>query len=140
MLAVLVDVGRMARSFSLMNFLRPLQKIWKSCFPERNLSQALDPICRYIFDKRHYSAENKRVKPGALLPDRNNETSIFFIRGLMDPEVWTHGVTHAANGRTLRARAEFGHHFVGKNKLVASRAEPPPLHGVITGWPADKDT
>ena len=98
-----------------------------------------DPISRYLFDTRHYSRENKRVKQGAFLPDGNLETSVYFTKNLAEDAIWVHGETYAANGRTLRGRAEISVDGVQKTKLTVKAEDPPPLHGVIVGWPTEKD-
>jgi hypothetical protein len=98
-----------------------------------------DPVSRYLFDKRHFSPQNKRVKQGAFLPDSNLETSVFFIKELVEEAVWDLGENYAAQGRTLRGRAQIPVQAVEKAKLALLLAEPPPRHGVIVKWPQDKD-
>ena len=124
-----------------MNFLWSLLKIWKSCFPEeKGPIGPNDPVSRYLIDKRHYSSVNKRVKPGAFLPEPNGETSVYLIKNLSEVEIWEHGAKYVeAKGRTVRGRAELNAGVIEEATLRLLADDPPPRHAKIVGWPPEKD-
>jgi hypothetical protein len=64
---------------------------------------------------------------------------VYLIKDLSEEEIWTHGETYAANGRTLRARATTKKGALDRVKLTLQIVTPPPLHANIVGWPAGKD-
>ena len=70
-----------------------------------------EPITRYIFQKKHFSIENRRVKVGAFYPPPKNypnEISVFRILGLLESEVWKLGDCEVASKRDkdIKARAD----------------------------------
>lgn len=96
-------------------------------------------LARYIFESNKYSTEKNVVKPGAFLPNRNGQTSVFSIQGLEEQEVWEIGESVATNRqKTLKARADIDLIKVTNNNLSVVDDEPPPRHANIVGWRDDK--
>ena len=99
-----------------------------------------DPLARYLLQKTHYSALNSRVKPGAFLPNRERQTSVFLIRGLSEQEIWQIGEEHVSGplDKRLRARADVIVSTVEEQGLRVDLDNIPPRHANIIGWPEEK--
>ena len=130
----------MARIISLTNFRQLFQKIWSACTRKDIEKIALaDPISRFLVDKRHFSSENRRVKPNAFLPDAILQTSVFLIRDLSEKDIWSLGDKALAEGsRVPRGRAHFIVSDVAATNLRLLVDSPPPRHAILVGWPNDK--
>ena len=123
-----------------MNFLRSLWRIWESFFSKERGINPGDLVARFIIDKRHYSPENKRVKPGAFFPEPTGETSVCIVETLSEEEIWAWGAQYVeTNIRRIRARAELTAKVVSDARLTLLPDAPPPRHGKIVGWPREKD-
>jgi hypothetical protein len=118
---------------------------------ERPLSVEIrdgEEFSRFILNRKHFSAENKRVKANALLPMTNKatgrlETSTYRVAGLNDQEIWSLGyknVENAANNRIIKARGQGPFGLVSASGLSCDVNGPPyPRHVDVIGWPQDKD-
>jgi hypothetical protein len=92
---------------------------------------------RYIFEKRHFSVENQRVKPSAFVPWPHVETSVADIKELKSEEIWTMGDTFGQEGSrnlSVIARGDFDATDVLNSGLKLTLAEPPERHWHIIGW------
>jgi hypothetical protein len=107
-----------------------------------------EEFTRFILNRKHFSAENKRVKANALLPMTNKvsgrlETSTHRVAGLNDQETWNLGydyVENAENNRVIKARGHGVYMFVAAQGLALDVNGPPfPRHVDIIGWSPDKD-
>lgn len=109
-----------------------------------------DKASRFICSSGQFS--QARVKKGAFMPETHPdtgrlETSVYVVNGLEDRAIWSLGDARVGTEtRRVRARADFAvgciegtkkDGFVGFSVL---RAEPPELHAVIVGWPAEKES
>jgi hypothetical protein len=136
-----VEKDTMARSILPMNFLGSLFRIWNGFFYKKEGSiDPSDPVSRYLIDKRHYSSQNQRVKPGAFLPEPNGETSVYLIKNLSEKEIWGLGEQYIeAKGRRIRGRAQLNAGAVEEASLRLLADAAPPRHARIVGWPSEKD-
>lgn len=95
-------------------------------------------ITRYIRFRSAFTASTGRINPSAMMPAPNSqaqrlETSVYFIDGRTDEELWRLGddtIGSLCPGRiTLAASA------VPVVGLVLDRDDDPPSHANIVGWP-----
>jgi hypothetical protein len=119
--------------------------------PEHPLSVEIrdgEEFTRFILNRKHFSAENRRVKANALLPLTNNvtgrlETSTHRVAGLNDQQIWTLGyenVENAANNRIIKARGQGPIALVSASGLSCDvNGLPYPRHVDVIGWPQEKD-
>lgn len=107
-----------------------------------------EEFTRFILNRKHFSAENKRVKANALLPMTNKvtgrlETSTHRVAGLNNQEIWSLGYEHVenvANNRIIKARGQGPFGLVSASGLSCDVNGPPyPRHVDVIGWPTDKD-
>lgn len=101
-------------------------------------------LSRFIFDKRHFSSQKLRPRPGAFLPPPDLKTSTFWIDGLREDEIWwiADNVVATESARALaRARADISSTVVlgAKLSLAPDPEIPHPRHVNICGWPAEKE-
>lgn len=104
--------------------------------PERE-----ETLTRFIFSDRHFSAQQRRVKPGAFLPSKHRlETSVFRAIGLDLEEIRAIGerVGQPSN-RTLKAWGDVLASIVFDVGLNVRPDNVPERHAAIIGWPAQKD-
>ena len=99
-----------------------------------------DPLARYLLQKSHFSATKSLVKPSAIMPNRDGETSVFQIQGLSEEESWQIGEKYVSGplGKTLRARADIIVLIVEERGLHVDFDNTPPRHANIVGWPEEK--
>ena len=99
-----------------------------------------DPLARYLLQRTHFSPAVSRVKPGAFMPNRDGETSVFQIQGLSEEEIWQIGEKYVSSplGKTLRARADVIVLIVEERGLRVDFDNTPPRHANIVGWPEEK--
>jgi hypothetical protein len=90
---------------------------------------------RYIFEDRHFSKENNRVKHNAFLPAPDGETSVSNIVSLGEEEIWQLGDEAGKPRRKPAiARGDFNTQDVLSARLILKQSEPPPRHWNIIGW------
>ena len=87
---------------------------------------------RFIFENRHFSKENNRVKHSAFVPWPHFETSVSNIESLDESGIWVVGDLTRENNPTARGNLNEG--AVTTAGLSLSNAEPPPRHWHILGW------
>jgi hypothetical protein len=97
----------------------------------------LSPLARYLYDKAHFSAENKRVKERAFLPPPNLRLSVFVVDALEHQEIVDLGQT--VTQRELRAYATLEDSITKAQGLRVERDDTPFRHAEIAGWPAEKE-
>jgi hypothetical protein len=122
-----------------MRFLRRLSRISIALYPSR--TRRIEPLARYLLNKRHFSRENNRVKSGAFLPPDDLRLSVFETSGLSDSAIWEIGETRVAKprGKPLLGRPDTKKSLVDALELAVDIDDKPYRHGNIVGWPADKD-
>ena len=101
-----------------------------------------DLISRFIFDKKHFSAQRNEAKPKAFFPARDGRTSVFLVAGLGEKEIWDIGVSFVAvlRQRELQARADLTEQDVSDVGLVVTpESSQHPLHANLEGWPREKE-
>src|SRR3989442_8203650 len=101
-----------------------------------------ETISRYLLQSGHYSASTGRVKPRAFHPARpDHKTSVFRVQGLEERKIWKLGEIYVARPlhKELHARADLSVANVVAIGLRVESQEPPPRHGNIIDWPAEKD-
>lgn len=97
-----------------------------------------EKLSRYIFTNNYFRADNS-VKWQAFYPT-NNETSVYRIFELSDPEIWDIGTNVGIiSGRRLKGRADILTSSVLDVPLDVNESEPPPRHANIIGWPDEAD-
>lgn len=100
-----------------------------------------ETISRYLLQSGNYTASTGRVKPRAFHPaPRDHKTSVFRVQGLEEWKIWKLGEIYVAQplGKELRARADLLVANVTAVGLRVESKEPPPRHGNIIDWPAEK--
>lgn len=136
-----------------------LRAMFRNLFSKQSKNSATDhqlsadiqddeEFTRFIFARGHFSVENKRVKPLALLPMLNKlrgrlETSTHRVKGLTTAETWKLGYDHVENavkGRIIKARGQ-GPYALAKSQGLSLDVNGPPYprHVDIIGWSAEKD-
>ena len=98
-------------------------------------------LSRFIFDRKHFSSLNKRVKPAAF-NDPNLRVSSFWIDILTDHQIWHIGDTVAGGPRKKPtiARADFRKSDVLDLKLsIEADPKPHARHVEVCSWPTEKD-
>jgi len=98
---------------------------------------------KYIFESRHFSVENKRVKPTAFVPWPYFECSVANIESLEENEIWPLGdvIGNENRGKAATARGDFDEIDLSAARLSLQNAEPPERHWHIIGWDTgSKDT
>ncbi len=105
---------------------------------ENNKISFHETIARYLFDRKHFAPEKKRVKYPAFLP-RNGETSVFRISGLSSEDIWRIGeIVANESSRNLKARGDLAVRDVSDEGLeVIQETRKHHLHANITGWSDD---
>lgn len=98
-------------------------------------------ISRFVVYERWFNAQGLYIKAAAFLPDRYRVTSIFRTTNVSEKDIWQIGATVAATrqGGALHARGDLPASDVRSTNVDVAAAEPPARHGVITGWPQEKD-
>ena len=97
-----------------------------------------------ILVERHFSVEKQIVKYNAFLPALSDgawSTSVFDADGLTDSDVWALGERHVASARNkpVYGYPDISVLAVEEQRLTVDRAEPPPRHCDIVGWPSAKE-
>ena len=99
-----------------------------------------EPLSRFIFSRKHFSPEYKRVKADAFLPEPTAlETSVFRLLGLDAAQI--QGIASAvahASGRQFKARGDVLAGTVFTVGLAVRPDNTPERHASIVGWPNDK--
>lgn len=135
------------RSFQTL-FRRLFQRASRGFSPKRIDQAAWGPLekeeffARFLTSRSHFSARNKRVKPGAFLPSpRDNATSVFRLKGLAEMDIWPMGlrIVEGLPGRSLHGRADIRVESVEGVGLRLVLDNTPVRHGSITAWPENKD-
>ena len=103
----------------------------------------MEQLCRFIRSRGHFSPENERVKPAALLPMFNDqtlryETSVFYTDNLSGDEIWQLGRVHI-DSSAIKARADFKDAVITENSLHVDFNNSPERHADIINWPDKKD-
>lgn len=95
-------------------------------------------LARFIFSQKHFSTQNKRVKPAAYLPNpENGDTSVFCVSGLGQDQVWDVAEEYVVPVRCqpVKARADITAAAVLEQGLSINRDDTPPRHANIRHWP-----
>lgn len=99
-------------------------------------------LSRFI-DKRHFSIQKFRPKPGAFLPSSDLKTSAFKIDGLREDEIWwiaDNIVARESQRAPAPARADILSTVVLDARLsIEPEPEFHPRHINICGWPREKE-
>lgn len=114
--------------------------------PPNNVSPSENVTC-FIFDTRHYSITEERVKYGAFLPDKGGERSVFRIIHLTNDHIKFIGdYVGRKRSRALLARGTLKVQNVtdtGLNFIPQGDPDIPLTlgrwHSVIIGWPTQKE-
>jgi hypothetical protein len=98
-------------------------------------------LSRFIFSSSHFNTGQRRVKPDAFLPSRNQlETSVFRTADLNTAEVRQIGdMVGTQTGRNLKAWGDVLAGVVFDVGLAVRPDNNPERHAAIVGWPAEKD-
>lgn len=128
----------------MMRFLRWLFLTLTESLSKRG--SMLDPIVgtnenlsRFILSSRHFSQQPPRIKAEAYMPSQG-EVSVFRVDGLSKAQIWKIGSEIAERrGRTHYACGEAAARDVRRIGLDVVRAEPPPRHANIVGWPESQN-
>lgn len=97
-------------------------------------------ICRYLYQKGHYTLSTGRVKPRAFHPPADYRTSVYRTLDLNEGAIWSLGDKHASRqGQLPIARGDLTANEVGLGGLRLEASPPPPRHADIIGWAQDKD-
>lgn len=97
-------------------------------------------ISRYLFFKRWFARESRRVKPDAFVPHPYIELSVSCTHGLAEEAVWEIGRNTAESRKDkppLLGRGDLAAGHVRKQGLLVARDDHPPFHANILGWPTD---
>ena len=100
-------------------------------------------LTRFIFDKRHFSPNNARVKTGAFMPvPSTGETSVYLTKDVSDKDIWCLGLKYVEPQRVdrkkIRARGDFPLENVLREGLeILEHGQPHPRHVSIVNWPAE---
>ena len=92
-----------------------------------------EDLARFLTSSSQFNA--LMAKPGAFLPGKDGETSVF--RHGIDPRgtLFTIGDENAAGERRIHAAAVVKAADVRSTQLDVIADEPPPRHAAIRGWP-----
>ncbi|KHE90566.1 MAG: hypothetical protein K8F52_02660 [Candidatus Scalindua rubra] len=98
-----------------------------------------ETLSRFIL-KEKYIRANNTVRHAALMPNKNDEVSVFRISGITDNEVWDIGDREVATkqGKPIFGRADIIASIVISKELKIIPTEPPEKHADITGWPVGR--
>ncbi|WP_126457164.1 hypothetical protein [Sulfuriflexus mobilis] len=143
------ETKTMANIFSVTAFPKLFSRILNALSFKRESEDDLtiahrEPISRYIFNKRHFRRLKGTVEYGAFLPNpKNNETSVFRVKGLSEDRIWNIGFNHVAKDRieSLKSRADIlstDISILSDNVLsVVKETSSHKLHANIVGWPSE---
>ena len=96
-----------------------------------------EDLARFVTQSNQFSSST--AKAVLFLPNpKDRETSISRHDSGSPEKLWKLG-SEAAGKRELYGAAIFKAHTVRQAQLEVKADEPPPYHGVITGWPWDDD-
>ncbi|HEY9228577.1 MAG TPA: hypothetical protein VIP11_18125 [Gemmatimonadaceae bacterium] len=101
-------------------------------------------LTQFLFESNKFKNEN--ATPGAFFPSRNAEReryerSVFRTEGMSESPIWQLAVEHVepSRGKPAIARAivpvEQVTRVIEGISMSFELDEPPPLHGVVVGWP-----
>lgn len=96
---------------------------------------------RFILSSSHFAHSAGHVRKRAFEPAKaDNATSVFATTSLLENEVWSLGTEHVGTprGEPILARGDILETHVRACGLRVVRAEPPPRHANIVGWPGEK--
>ena len=98
-------------------------------------------LARFLFQKGHFSAKNKRVKPGAFNPGTRKDLSVFYVAGIGEPRKrLIAAAVSTVGGRDVKARAEILLSDLGGTRLSFVRDNDPIWrHGNLVGWTLGDD-
>lgn len=131
----------------LKRFRNKWRTIWESFWTEAPDPTSLppvvaadEPISRFLLHSRGYfSAENRRVKRRAFMPDpKDKETSCYRTQGMSAYQIWEHCrkyVMERFHGRAEIVAAEITN--VGPLQLRPDND--PPRHVSITNWSGEEE-
>lgn len=97
-----------------------------------------EPIARFVFNKKHVYATGDAVKPAAVYPNKDGETSVSRVIGLLPAgtaELARECERLRTDGKTLLGHIEFLQLKVNQAELDNNPDEPPVRHANIIGWP-----
>ncbi len=104
--------------------------------------QSSEPLARFITDKSYFRPSNKTVRHNAFMPNRDGETSVYRIIGLVDPEIFEIGRRFVADKRNkpLLGRADIEVlKILDRDLTVISDPVPHPRHANIVDWPEERE-
>jgi hypothetical protein len=99
---------------------------------------ASEPIARYLTSSGQFAATKGTVKRSALMPAKDNKTSVFRTGGLSEDGVAAIGRREVGADRPLYGWGEVCASAVFEVGLDLEPDDVPPRHANIIGWPADK--
>lgn len=94
-------------------------------------------LVRFLTSSSHFNAT--LVKPSAVLPGADGETSVFRATALPDQELRTLGAQHLPGVQRIYGVAAFAASSARTAGLEVVPSEPPPRHANLIRWPTDAD-
>jgi hypothetical protein len=98
---------------------------------------ALSPLARYLYERKHFSIQNGRVKERAFLPPPSLRLSVFVVDALSHGEIVALG--SGVTERELLAYAMLNNSVAAEQGLAVERDDTPLRHAEIVGWPSEKE-
>ena len=131
----------------LSNCLRVVHRKFLEVFKRRapvgsEAAKEYSDFTRFIFEKRHFSVNPQKARPGAFLPDSDLKTSAVGKNGFTEEQLWNFGVLIGQErNKSPKARADFDAQVVAEAKLTIENDPQPsiPSHINLGGWPTEKD-
>jgi hypothetical protein len=134
----------MGESFSPVPFRSQLRIAWLVCFRyrlSRRRVEPSEPISRFLFFTKEFSAEKLCVKPIAFLAqDPATEHSVFRVAKLLRVDIFELGRWKVCPTRqkNFYGYATLSVAVVARVGPQVKASEPPKRHAIMIGWPATK--
>jgi hypothetical protein len=132
----------MALNRLLMLFQESLRRVFSKQSEVPDEVSPHEVTARFLLEPGHFRRDNGHAKPKAFQPARrDNRTSVFRTRDLLDSAVWELADRYVAavRGQPVIARAELTVVEITAVGLMVEPDRDPPRHANITGWPSAKD-
>jgi hypothetical protein len=96
-------------------------------------------VARFVFDTRHFSGRDRRIKASAFMPI-DGATSVFQINELTEEQIWALGVLAGQlRGKLPYVRGDLPIERIRETSLEVVIDNDPQYHGAIVNWPAGKE-
>jgi len=128
-----------------MNFLNRLKQFFRNTSTSDSDIKNEEIISRFIFEKKHFNASEKRIKYAAFMPPKNLKASVYRTSTLSNNQVWEIGREYVEknrnDGKLIEARGTIPVARIRSKDLdVISEPTPHYLHADIVEWSLDRSS